>query len=164
IAWRSDGQDGSVAGIYAQRFLGPNPTVGRFAINNGNPQASSVDRLKVNFNRQTVFPANPADAFELMGPDGALPGSVDFTGSSPRGTVTTLTFPAGSLPDGQYSFRVIASQLQDTAGQPFDGNGDGIPGDDYVTQFHQLRGDFSGNGSVDGVDFLMFRAALNTNN
>src|SRR5262249_46555037 len=34
IAWRSLSQDGSDFGVYAQRFLGPNPRVGQFSINN----------------------------------------------------------------------------------------------------------------------------------
>jgi hypothetical protein len=54
--------------------------------------------------------------------------------------------------------------ITDSAGQHLDGNGDGVPGDDFVMSFHRLLGDYDGNGSVDGRDFGAFRAAFGSNN
>jgi hypothetical protein len=91
---------------------------------------------------------------------------VSFAGSTLAGTVATLTFPTlpdGSLTDGNYNLRAIASQLHDTAGQPFDGNGDGVPGDDFNMTVKRLAGDFTGDGRVDLRDFALFRTALNKN-
>jgi len=58
----------------------------------------------------------------------------------------------------------MASQIHDTDGQMLDGNGDGTPGDDYVTTFHKLTGDFNGDAKVDAADFLMFRFNYLSNN
>ncbi|HWE96313.1 MAG TPA: PKD domain-containing protein [Tepidisphaeraceae bacterium] len=50
----------------------------------------------------------------------------------------TWTF-AGALPDGNYTARLSAATVTDTAGTKFDGNGDGIPGDDFIYSFTQAK-------------------------
>ncbi|MDB5300381.1 MAG: hypothetical protein JWO87_2044, partial [Phycisphaerales bacterium] len=50
----------------------------------------------------------------------------------------TWTF-AGALPDGSYTARLTAASVLDGGGVKLDGNGDGIPGDDFVYSFTQVR-------------------------
>jgi hypothetical protein len=78
-------------------------------------------------------------------------------------TVATLTFPgttAGSLADGNYSLRVLGSQIS-TGGVLLDGDGDGVPGGDAVVQFHRYFGDANGDRRVDIADFGLFSTTYN---
>jgi hypothetical protein len=49
----------------------------------------------------------------------------------------TWTFPAlaeGTLPKGNYRLALVGWGIADTAGQLFDGNKDGVAGDDFAPQ------------------------------
>src|SRR5262249_22617911 len=93
------------------------------------------------------------------------------------GSFVTLTFTGGavdgkagnfSLADGRYTLSILANQF---AGPGFDGNGnglaDGSPIDDVniasasspavPTKVFRRFGDFDGDGTVTGSDFLQFR-------
>jgi hypothetical protein len=166
ISWRSMNQDGSSWGVYAQRYQGQIPHPCASIINNGSKSRSDVKSAVMNFNRPLVLPANPSDAFVLTGPMGVIPVSVDTSGSTPAGTNLKFTFPTypNGLPDGQYTLTALALQIHDTDGQALDGNGDGVPGDNYVMNFHRLLGDFNGDGTVSASDVVLFRQAFGTNN
>jgi Dockerin type I domain len=164
ITWRSMGEDGSGFGVYARRFAGNAPVPFAPLVNNGSSNMSSVTSASVSFHRVLTLPSN---AFELTGPNGIVPVAVDLSGTTSAGTKITFTFPGqigGSLPDGNYTLRIKAAMVTDSAGQLLDGNGDGVPGDDYVMSFHRLLGDFNGDGAVGANDFALFRLALGTNN
>src|SRR5262249_22235839 len=141
-------------------------------VNNGDAQRSRVTTIKVNLDQSVTLPANPADAFQLkrQWDNAAVALSASVAGNS-----VTLTFApgvavnSGSLADGRYTLTVVASQV--SAGF-FDGNNDGMAGDNYVLvgdpatapKLFRLYGDADGNGLVDGVDFGAFRSAFNTGN
>ncbi len=174
IAWNSagshllntiPGQDGSSYGVFARRFIGDAPGLRSSTINNGEASKSEVKSTSLAFTRQLVLPTNPASAFTLTGPSGIIPVSVDSSASTPAGAKLKLTFPSypNGLPNGRYTLRGLASQIHDTAGQALDGNGDGVPGDDYVMNFHRLAGDFDGDGTVAASDFILFRLAFGSN-
>ncbi|MDB5290176.1 MAG: hypothetical protein JWL69_1417 [Phycisphaerales bacterium] len=57
---------------------------------------------------------------------------------NPATLTATWTF-AGALPDGNYTARLTSSAVTDTGGVKFDGNGDGIPGDDFIYGFTQAK-------------------------
>lgn len=155
IAWRSFNQDGSSWGVFTRRFTGPAPAPLLPVINNGATQRSIVAGASVPFNRAIRA---DADAVRLSGSAGDFFVGVTATGVTAAGGRLDLSFP--DLPDGRYTLRLLASQIHDTAGQPLDGNGDGVPGDDFVMQFHRLRGDFDGDADVDAGDFVVLRFAF----
>src|SRR4029078_4034153 len=67
---------------------------------------------------------------------------------------------AGSLADGRYTLKVLASQVS-TPGGALDGNADGTPGDDSTLGAAQglvrKYGDGNGDGKVDAADLALFR-------
>ena len=136
IVWESSGQDGNGYGVYGQRFRSPNPPVkfSNIQVNDGSAQRSMVTSLKITFDSPVSFAGSPAAAFSLVNQmttnAATLSAAVDGSG-----TVVTLTFTGGSvdlggsLSDGRYTLTIIGSQF---TGNGFDGNGDGIAGDNYV--------------------------------
>jgi hypothetical protein len=73
----------------------------------------------------------------------------------------TIGFAPDKLPDGVYSLRILETAT-DLAGQPLDGNGDGIGGDAYEivgdvqNRFYKLTADFNGDSGVTIFDFTTF--------
>lgn len=160
-----------VGGIDIGAYEVQPPVVSQVIVNNGAIQRSRVTSVQVHFDQVVSLPVNPTDAFQLLRTsDNAavtLAASVDHTG---LGTVVTLTFvggavQSGSLADGLYSLRVVASQVSNDS-SALDGNGDRTPGDDYVlvgtpgNTFFRLFGDADGSGQVNAADFLAFRLAF----
>jgi hypothetical protein len=138
-------------------------------VNDGSAQRSMVTSITVTFNAAVTLPRDPATAFSLTGPNGAIALSVDLSQSTATRTVAKLTFTgpgvvAVSLADGRYKLRVLAAQVTDAFGQPLDGDGDGQPGGDYVStpaaNLFRLFGDSDGSGAVDALDLLRFRQAF----
>jgi hypothetical protein len=122
------------------------------------------------------LPAVLASAFQLVRQsDGALPALNAAVDNSGPGTVVTLTFTStnavdfGSLADGRYTLSVLANQIN--TGN-FDGNGDGVYGDNYTLvgdpaiapNLFRLFGDSNGDGIVAANDFIQFRVSFNTAN
>jgi len=58
------------------------------------------------------------------------------------------------LPDGRYTATLLASGVSDAAGNPLDGNGDGIAGDNVVGSFLFLLGDANHDGAVNFIDLV----------
>ncbi|MBX7105931.1 MAG: hypothetical protein K1X57_17745 [Gemmataceae bacterium] len=164
--WQSEGQDGSLTGIFGQRYLATvvvPPKVVTTVINAGAAQRSNVTEVAVTFDKPVTLPTNVADAFTLVGPNGSIALTGTVTTNSP-GTTVRLTFSGagtifGSLLDGLYTLTAVASQIT-VSGTPLDGNGDGTGGDNYTTTVPRLFGDINGDRTVTSSDFLAFRLAF----
>jgi hypothetical protein len=137
----------------------------------GPGQRSSVVSVTVRFSGGVELPwdGNPEAAFQLTRQsDDATPtlvaSDISFDGDN---SVVRLTFTGttatdgGSLADGRYTLTIFAAKV---SGGYFDGNGDGEARDDYVLVgdasgpgLFRLYGDYTGDGTVDGFDFAVFR-------
>ncbi|MBX7103178.1 MAG: M60 family metallopeptidase [Gemmataceae bacterium] len=143
--------------------------VASVAINDGSSQRSRVTSLTVTFGGIVTLPANTATAFALAGPGGAVPLSVDTTGSTSTQSGARLTFSgagveAGSLADGRYTLTVLGDSIFDGIGARIDADGNGQPGGVRTLEFHRLYGDTNGDATVNSADFLAFRLAFLSNN
>ena len=72
----------------------------------------------------------------------------------------TWTFPdltGGSLSDGNYVAVLSAVGVTDIAGNPLDGNGDGVGADDYRFDLFRYFGDLDGDRDVDYADQYWFQ-------
>jgi hypothetical protein len=144
-------------------------TVQSVVVNDGLPQRSMVTSLTVTFNTIVGFPLGVDTSFRLTGPNGAVALTADRSQSTLTKTVVRLRFTGpdvvgGSLPDGRYTLGVLAAQVYDALGQSLDGNGDGLPGGDYVSAnsagLFRLFGDASGDGVVTALDLVSVRSAF----
>lgn len=134
-------------------------------IDDNTGQRSMVRSLTVHFSGTVTFAGAPTAAFSLVGPGGAVtvvPSAID---NSSGHSIVTLTFSGtgqgqGSLADGAYTLSVLGDQLRDNFGRYVDGDGNGVPRGDFVTNFNRLYGDSNGDTHVDIVDFVAFRGAL----
>jgi hypothetical protein len=137
-----------------------------FAGITGSPlQRSRVTAVTVQFDRSVTLPTPAENAFELRRQsDNALVDLSPIIGPD----FVTFTFNGGlsefgSLSDGRYTLTVFAAQID---GGYFDGNGDGVPGDDYVLAsagtagIFRLFGDHDGDADVDASDYGAFRGAF----
>ncbi len=136
-------------------------TVQSFAVNGGAAQRSRVTSLTVSFSGVVTFPADPATAFRVLGPNGPVGVAVDLSGSTPGQTVARLTFTgpgvtAGSLADGRYTLTILGALIQDSSGQPVDAAGNGVPGSERTVSFYRFFGDANGDGTVDALDLFAF--------
>ncbi len=149
----------------------PAAKVATVLVGDGTNQRSTVTQLVVTFDSPVVITGAPAGAFTLVrqGDSKAvmLTAVVD-----PTNTIVTLTFTGGavdgqSLADGRYTLGIVANQF---AGDGFDGNGDGVGGDNYLLMgdpangLFRFFGDSDGDGSVSASDFIQFRLALGGTN
>ena len=73
----------------------------------------------------------------------------------------TWTFPAASgqsmLPNGNYRATLLAMGVYDSAGNPLDGDKDGVGGDEYSFAFHRFFGDADGDRDADTRDYVNVR-------
>jgi Dockerin type I domain len=121
----------------------------------------------------------PGDAFELTRDSDnksvTMTATVDTSSGASVFTLNNFKGPAtdfGSLADGRFTLRILASQISNFNGQ-LDGDVDGNGGDDYVlasaaapnppTNIFRLYGDANGDGTVNAADFLAFRLAFLSN-
>jgi predicted outer membrane repeat protein len=162
------------------RVVGSAPDIGAFevqpvrvagvTVNDGSAQRSRVTSLTVNFTGAVSLPAVPGDAFRLVRQyDGAAVAvQAKLLGNSAVLTFTGGPLEAGSLADGKYTLTVRGSQVLKGL---LDGNGDGMPGDDFVlvgnpatNHLYRMFGDSNGDGIVNQTDLLAFRLALFSTN
>jgi hypothetical protein len=168
VVWTSEGQDGSGTGIYGQRFRGAfPPRLQSLFINDGSVQRSRVTGLTVRFDQVVTLPPAPAAAFAVAGPGGPVALAANTGQSTPTQTIVVLSFSGpgttgGSLDDGNYTFTILANQVTGADGQLFDGNGDGVGGDNFSFAFFRLFGDADGDGDVDAADYGAFRLTFGT--
>jgi hypothetical protein len=148
---------------------GTPPRVTTVLVNNGEIQRTNVNKVTVQFDQFVTLPTNVADAFQLTRQsDNLVVGLVASVDNSGPGTKVNLTFNGpsiinNSLADGRYTLKVLASQIPN-----LDGDGNSVGGDDYVlvssgtNGVFRLFGDGNGDGSVNSVDFAMFRTVFGT--
>ncbi len=147
----------------------PPATFSTLAINDGSAQRSRLTSLHVTFSQIVSLPANPADAFQLKRQLGDIPVNLSAVHAGNAVTISFVSGPMdfGSLADGRYTLTMIASKIN--MGN-FDGNGDGMPGDDFslvgtpANGLFRLFGDADGDGTVAANDFIQFRLALGGSN
>jgi len=142
------------------------PPTALVQVNDGSAQRSRVTSFQVTFSETVTFPSGLAAAFQLQrtGPGGPT-GTVTLAFNQVA-NVITITFndatfapTGGSLIDGLYTLTLVASKIQG-AGGSFDGDGNGVGGDNQTLLTHRLFGDNDGDRDVDAQDFGAFRAAF----
>ncbi len=110
----------------------------------GGSVTAAIDQLIVETSKGLLHgPANNPANWELRraGPDAAFDTADDVLQAltvSPEyltGTTITLDIAGDVLPVGRYRLTAFASSLAGFDGQPLDGNGDGIGGDNFVRVF-----------------------------
>ena len=69
----------------------------------------------------------------------------------------------GSLGDGNYVATLRAARVMDAAGNPLDGNRDGVGADDYRFDFFRYYGDLDGDRDVDFLDQFGFQRTFQKN-
>ena len=136
------------------------PQVESVVINDGSAQRSMVSRLTVTFSE--VVTGVDASSFVLTNTttDTVIVPMVATEIINGK-TVATLTFSGagiigGSLADGNYTLKTLASSVSDAVGNALDGNGDGTHGDDATDSFFRLFGDSNGDRRVNIVDLFAF--------
>ncbi len=142
----------------------PPPTVQAVSIGDGSAQRSMVRQVVVVFSAPVTFAGAPANAFQLVGPTGAITVNVDHSLSTALQTIAKLTFTgigteSGSLLDGRYQLTMLSSQIS-AGGVALDGDGNGLPGGNAVVNLFRLYGDWNGDARVDLLDFTAFRFAF----
>lgn len=136
---------GSV-GVGAPVYNQPAPRVESVIVNDGSAQRSSVTKLTITFNTLVTID----DGAILVGTLGGDPVDTRMCIAAQGGkTVVTLTF---SLLDGRYALTIDGNNVFNTRPEALDGDNDGLPGGIYVYSFHQLLGDFNGDGVVSALD------------
>jgi hypothetical protein len=183
IAWHSspvpfavnspEGQDGSGAGVYAQRYRRGVPQVFSTQVNDGAVQRSRVTSLTVTFDTIVNFESTVGQAFTLIR-NGGKPVSFKASASNATGvTVVTLnnftgsSTQFGSLADGRYTLTALSSHITDNQGQALDGDADGTPGGNFIfgdaQGLFRFFGDINGDRNVDIADFGMFSSTYGLN-
>ncbi|MDB5325828.1 MAG: peptidase domain protein [Phycisphaerales bacterium] len=136
------------------------PTVSSFVVNDGAAQRSSVTSMKLTFSTPAVASAG---AITLWRRPSAGATAVQISGvvltPSAGNTVYTLTFPAGtftggSVADGLYEVRVVASGVTNADGFNMTA--------DATFNTYRLYGDADGSHTVDFNDFLTLQNAFGT--
>ncbi|MFT5527474.1 MAG: hypothetical protein ACI9HK_005456, partial [Pirellulaceae bacterium] len=129
-----------------------------------NSQRSDLRTIEISFSRDVAVDFADVVLTNLgidadNDPDQTVPLTVDNIQVSDN--VLTLTFIQGELDSGVYQLELLPS-LQDTNGNPIDGNGDGIDGDSFLYRgsrgnaFYRILSDFNGDEGVSVFDFTTF--------
>jgi hypothetical protein len=170
LNWPDVNGDGAINGIdltrFRQVYFASPPRVAAVQVDDGSPQRSRIASLTVSFSAGVTFAGAPGAAFVLTREDGTpvtFAATATIAGDATRVTLDHFAGPAveaGSLADGRYTLKVLASQVS-TPGGALDGNADGTPGDDYTFGAAQglvrKYGDGNGDGKVDAADLALFR-------
>jgi subtilisin family serine protease/subtilisin-like proprotein convertase family protein len=117
-----------------------------------------VRQFEISFSRPVYLRSRAAGSegvtLVACGPDGLWETTDDLRfgleavpSSEPAGTLR-LVPDAGRLPPGNYRLRLAADTFRDERGIPLDGDGDGLPGGDYVFTFRVLPALFYDSGPV----------------
>jgi hypothetical protein len=134
------------------------PSVASVIVGDGSPQRSMVRSITVTFDRLVTLQPG---AFTLVSTTGVTPTVNVVTATVNNRTVATLTFggagvSAGSLGDGIYTLRVVASRVIDA------GNPAVQMTADRTETIHRMFGDIDGDRDVDSSDYTALRLALLT--
>ena len=128
-------------------------------------QRSNINTISVRFDADVAASIGKADLRLWNATAGAFVdlAPVQHAYDAPSKTAT-WTFPAAAgkpmLGNGDYRATVLSMGVYDTAGNPLDGNKDGVGGDEYSFQFHRFFGDSDGNRVVNARDYANLRYAL----
>ena len=144
IAWSSIPQDGSGAGIYAQRYRSAaTPAVTHSSFN----FATLPQRLSFSFNQNVGSSVGLNDIVVQQLPAGPTiaPNGINYDAVTNTATYLFST----PLPDGRFRARLIASGIIGPGGQ--------LPAD-HLFEFTFLRGDANGDGRVNLNDFNILAA------
>jgi hypothetical protein len=141
--------------VVVTRFNPNAPHVAQVIVGDGAAQRSSVNQLKVVFDRIISYTDSPEKAFKLQKIVGGLPvgnvGILVTTVTVGNHSEVTLTFTSdttfGSLNDGRYRLNVIGERIVSN-GAPMES--------DYVLNFHRMYGDTNGDARIDIADFGLF--------
>ena len=132
------------------------PTVSAVAVNAGRVQRSMVNSLAITFSKDMAasLSANSLVIHNLTTGADILPSALAmaYNSNTRTATWTWASLPQGTLPQGRYIATLSPGLVADLAGNPLDGNANGVAGDDYTVTFHRLPGDASGDGLVDVGD------------
>ncbi len=152
ISWRSDGQDGSGYGIYAQRYgVVPEVTASSFHF------ATAPHKLSFTFDRDVSGSLGTDDlVVQNLTTMQTIPSSDFLISYDTLTNVATFSYTgttagiAGMLPDGNYSATLVASGITTIQGAPLASN--------YVQNFQFLQGDADHDGRVNLNDFNILAA------
>jgi hypothetical protein len=78
---------------------------------------------------------------------------VSYDGGTNTATYTFPGLTGALLDDGNYTATIVSSGVTDAAGNPLDGNNDGVIGGNFAFNFFFLRGDANHDGTVNLNDF-----------
>lgn len=162
----SDGLEGVATGQVTVHVVVPRQ-VEEILIGTGT-QRSVIEQLVLTFDGEVNI-APDAFIINKQGTGGGpveIQFSVELAGGK---TIATLQFSGalvthGSLGDGNYQLSIPSNLVTDIFGNPLDGDGDGMPGGDYVfgssqvDNFFRLFGDTSGDRQVSVVEFGQMRS------
>lgn len=130
----------------------------------GTAQRSVVRSITLAF--QGKVTTLPSSAFNLKRTDDNRSFPVNVGSSVYANGVTTVVLTFGgpdlngaSLPDGFYALEIDGGQILDDLGNQVDAANNGAAGSTKTVNFHRFFGDANGDGMVDAVEFLAFRAA-----
>ncbi len=167
---------GPAADIGAFEIQAPPPPIVK--INDGTAQRSNVHRISITlpdtalFNNVPLFTLKRASDNSMVMLTVAGTNYIPNSGMAEYACFFSSTVPNFSLNDGVYIMTVNSANITDASGQNFDGNGDGIGGDDYVSpttpgdpnRIFRLFGDVDGDADVDTTDFIQFRLSFGGTN
>lgn len=139
----------SYGGGVHRGVLGTTPAIVSTQIDNGQAQRSMVRHLVVTFN--SIVNLGPG-AFELRPQGGGQLKVTSFTTQTVSNqTVANITWTGGSLTDGRWTLRTVASQVTDA-------NSNAALAVDRTDNFFRLIGDANGGDtSVNASDLTLFR-------
>lgn len=146
--------------LEARRLLAGDlaPSFADSFFNDGDPAPSIIREITFQTDEPVGIHSN-ASPFKLHHVDTAT--DIALSHAFFGGDTFELTFDnVAVLPSGQYRLTVDASDIFDSDNNTLDGSGDGVGGDNYVHDFHVLRGDGDGDGVVTLADFGRFRGAF----
>jgi subtilisin-like proprotein convertase family protein len=148
--------------------FGVRPLPGARVVTVGVPFQSGPMRLIYSFDKD-VGASISADDLELRNTTtgqviAASLTHVDYTAGNRAAVWTFPGFAHGTLPDGNYTARLKASQITIAGGGMLDGNGDGLGGDDYISTFFQLKGDANHDRNVDAADLKILLGHMGSTN
>jgi hypothetical protein len=163
-----DGLDGFDSASVTIQVVAP-AIVSDVQINDGDPSRSRVESLRIEFSSEVDLSPEAFELFRRDAENSLVPTALQSSLIAGR-TVAILQFAgplteSGSLADGNYELVVSAAGIADIYGNPLDGDGDLVPGDDYqfgadeADNFFRFFGDANGDRSVDGSDFSQFRTS-----
>jgi hypothetical protein len=112
---------------------------------------TATHKLVVEFSKDVSASLSTAD-LQVQNLTTAWPVTVSGLSYNSATNTATFTFTPAILGDGNYRATLLASGIADGWGNPLDGNGDGVGGDNYLYNFYFLAADANRDRKVDIID------------